>query len=78
MGYIISHRIDYYGVGALRGQRLISSKNYHPDFLYFLLLQISLYCLAVHFVMACIQLSSVGGENGGGRGERMIRTMKES
>ena len=48
------------------------------DFLYFLLLQISLHCLAVHFVIACIKLSSVAGENGGSRGERMIRIVKES
>ena len=73
MGYIIGHRIDYYGVGALRGQRLIPSKNYLLDFLYFLLVQISIHCLAVHFVIACIKLSSVRGENGASRGERMIR-----
>ena len=33
MGSIIGHRIDYNGVGALRGQRHIASKNYpkyHP------------------------------------------------
>ena len=73
MGYIIGHRIDYYGVGALRGLRLISSKNYLLDFLYFLLLRISIHCLAVHFVIACIRLSSVRGENKTSRGERMIR-----
>ena len=27
VGYIIGHRIDYNGVGALRGQRHIPSKN---------------------------------------------------
>ena len=27
MGPIIGHRIDYYGVGALRGQQHIHSKN---------------------------------------------------
>ena len=28
MGSVIDHRIYYNGIGALRGQRLISSKNY--------------------------------------------------
>ena len=35
MGSIIGHRIDYNGVGALRGQRHIPSKNsrkYSPGF----------------------------------------------
>ena len=27
MGFIIGHKIDYNGVGALRGQRHIPSKN---------------------------------------------------
>ena len=39
-------------------------------FLYFLLLRISPHCLAVHFVKACIKLSSIGGGRGGSRGER--------
>ena len=46
--------------------------------LYLLLLQVSLHCLAVHFVIACIKLSSVRGEKGGSGGERMIRIIKES
>ena len=29
MGSIIGHRIDFNGVGALRGQRQIPSKNLH-------------------------------------------------
>ena len=35
IGSIIGHRIDYNGVGALRGQRHVSSKNqpkYLPGF----------------------------------------------
>ena len=31
MGSIIGHRIDYDGVGALRGQRHIPSKNCNPS-----------------------------------------------
>ena len=50
--------------------------NFYLLFLYFLSLQISLHCLAVHFVIACIKLSSVGGEKGGSRGERMITITK--